>query len=79
MNDYGVCLHEIEAAWDEIKYLSGYRSDYCVITHPKGQKWSISQSDYPTQLPERKLRVDVALQRRQDRPAYPICHTYCFS
>jgi len=34
-------LEEIEAAWDEIKFLSGYPGEYVVIARRKGQKWTI--------------------------------------
>ena len=34
-------LLEIEAAWDEIKYLTGYPGEYIVIARRKGQKWTI--------------------------------------
>ena len=34
-------LQEIEASWDEIKYLCGYPGEYIVIARRKGQKWTI--------------------------------------
>jgi len=34
-------LQEIEASWDEIKYLAGYPGEYFVIARRKGQKWTI--------------------------------------
>jgi alpha-glucosidase len=34
-------LQEIEASWDEIKYISGYPGKYIVIARRKGQKWTI--------------------------------------
>jgi len=34
-------LKEIEASWDEIKYLVGYPGEYTVIARRKGQKWVI--------------------------------------
>ena len=34
-------LQEIEASWDETKYLSGYPGEYIVIARRKGQKWTI--------------------------------------
>ena len=34
-------LQEIEASWDEIKYLDGYPGEYTVIARRKGQKWTI--------------------------------------
>ena len=34
-------LQEIEAAWDEIKFLAGYPGEYIVMARRKGQKWAI--------------------------------------
>jgi len=34
-------LQEIEASWDEIKYLDGYPGEYVVIARRKGQKWTV--------------------------------------
>ena len=34
-------LQELEAAWDEIKFLAGYPGEYTVIARRKGQKWTI--------------------------------------
>ena len=34
-------LQEIEASWDEIKYLDGYPDEYIVIARRKGQKWTV--------------------------------------
>jgi len=34
-------LQEIEAAWDETRYLAGYPGEYIVIARRKGQKWTI--------------------------------------
>ena len=34
-------LQEIEAAWDETKYLAGYPGEYTVIARRKGEKWTI--------------------------------------
>ena len=34
-------LQEIEASWDEIKFLAGYPGEYTVIARRKGQKWAI--------------------------------------
>ena len=34
-------LQEIEASWDEIKYLAGYPGEYMVVARRKGQKWTI--------------------------------------
>ena len=34
-------LKEIEAAWDEIKFLAGYPGEYTVIARRKGQKWTV--------------------------------------
>jgi len=35
-------LQEIEASWDEIKYVAGYPGEYIVIARRKGQKWVIA-------------------------------------
>ena len=34
-------LQEIEASWDETKYLDGYPGDFIVIARRKGQKWIV--------------------------------------
>ena len=34
-------LQEIEAAWDEIRFLAGYPGEYVVIARRKGTKWTI--------------------------------------
>ena len=34
-------LQEIEATWDEIKFLAGYPGEYIVIARRKGQKWAV--------------------------------------
>jgi len=34
-------LQEVEAAWDEIKFLAGYPGEYVVIARRKGAKWTI--------------------------------------
>ena len=34
-------LQEIEAAWDEIKFLAGYPGEYVVIARRKGTKWTV--------------------------------------
>ena len=34
-------LQEIEAVWDEIRYLAGYPGEYTVIARRKGQKWTV--------------------------------------
>ena len=34
-------LQEIEASWDEIRYLAGYPGEYIVIARRKGQKWAV--------------------------------------
>ena len=34
-------LQEIEASWDEIRFLGGYPGEYAVIARRKGQKWTI--------------------------------------
>ena len=34
-------LQEIEANWDEIKYLDGYPGEYIVLARRKGQKWTV--------------------------------------
>jgi alpha-glucosidase len=34
-------LQELEAAWDEIKFLAGYPGVYTVIARRKGQKWTV--------------------------------------
>jgi len=34
-------LQELEACWDEIKYLAGYPGEYIVIARRKSQKWTI--------------------------------------
>ena len=34
-------LQEIEATWDEIKFLAGYPGEYIVIARRKGTKWTI--------------------------------------
>ena len=34
-------LQEIEAAWDEIKYLDGYPGDFIIIARRKGEKWIV--------------------------------------
>ena len=34
-------LQEIEATWDEIKYIDGYPGEYVVIARRKGQKWTV--------------------------------------
>lgn len=34
-------LQEIEATWDEIRFLAGYPGEYVVLARRKGQKWTI--------------------------------------
>ena len=34
-------LQEIEAAWDETKFLAGYPGNYIVVARRKGEKWTI--------------------------------------
>ena len=34
-------LQEIEAAWDEIKFIAGYPGEYAVVARRKGQKWTV--------------------------------------